>query len=74
VNEQGADLLKPQRDVGVPPHLEIIFKRGHRAIPSHMSSGSVTDPGYLPSVFSKTFNECMDGSENRASASPRRTN
>jgi hypothetical protein len=35
-NEQGADSLKPQRGIGVPPHLEIIFNRGERSIPSHM--------------------------------------
>jgi hypothetical protein len=34
-NEQGADSLKPQCDVGVPPHLEIIFGQGQLSIPSH---------------------------------------
>jgi hypothetical protein len=47
---------------GVPPHLEIIFKRGQRSIPSHMSSGSVADPimspiQLSPAYFSKTFND-----------------
>ena len=34
-NEQGADSLKSQRDVGVLPRFEIIFKQGQLSIPSH---------------------------------------
>jgi hypothetical protein len=31
-----------------------------------MSSGSIVDPDCLPPIFSKTFNECTNDSENRA--------
>jgi hypothetical protein len=34
-NERGADLLEPQRDVGVAPHLEIIFEQSQLSIPFH---------------------------------------
>ncbi len=34
-NEEGADSLKSQCRVGMPPHLEIIFERGQPSIPFH---------------------------------------
>src|SRR5215475_7898713 len=41
------------------------LQTGPTSIPCHMSTGSVAEFGLSPSYFSKTFDEYMDGSENR---------